>query len=82
MQKKTKTVEHNSLGRNFIWSGPPELSNSVGPLSIASISVPPASEISVEWNSGGLAKAGLNKAVIKDAFDTAAGGPANVEWFS
>ena len=49
---------------------------------IASISAPSASEISLKWNNGVIAKAGLDKAVIKDAFGSATGGRANVEWSS
>ena len=49
---------------------------------IASIAAPTASEISLKWNTGGLAKAGIDKVAIKDAFDTATGDSANVEWSS
>ena len=49
---------------------------------IASIAVPNSSEISLQWNNKGLAKTGLDKAAIQDAFDNATGGAANVEWSS
>ena len=49
---------------------------------IASISAPSASEISLKWNNGGIAKAGIDKNAIKEAFDTATGDSANVEWSS
>ena len=49
---------------------------------IASITAPSASEISLKWNNGGIAKAGIDKVAIKEAFDTATGDSANVEWSS
>ena len=49
---------------------------------IAIISAPSSSEISLKWNNGGLEKSGISKAVLKDAFDLATGGSANVEWSS
>ena len=49
---------------------------------IASIAVPNSSEISLQWNNKGLAKTGLDKAPIQEAFDNATGGAANVEWSS
>ena len=54
----------------------------IGWTPIASISAPTASEISLKFTNGGLAKAGLDKAVIKDAFDSATSDSANVEWSS
>ena len=49
---------------------------------IAIISAPSSAEISLKWNNGGLEKSGISKAVLKDAFDLATGGSANVEWSS
>ena len=49
---------------------------------IAIVSAPSSAEISLKWNNGGLAKTGIRKEVLKDAFDLATGGSANVEWSS
>ena len=47
---------------------------------IANIAAPTSSEISLKWNNGGIVKAGIDKAIIKTAFDLATGSAANVEW--
>jgi len=49
---------------------------------IAIVSAPSSAEISLKWNNGGLEKTGIRKEVLKDAFDLATGGSANVEWSS
>ena len=49
---------------------------------IAIIAAPTSSEISLKWNNGGIVKAGIDKAIIKTAFDLATGSAANVEWSS
>ena len=49
---------------------------------IAIIAVPTSSEISLKWNNGGISNTGIDKALIKTAFDLATGSAANVEWSS
>ena len=49
---------------------------------IASISAPTAAETTLKWNNAGVAKAGIDKKAIKEAFDTATGDSVNVEWSS
>ena len=47
---------------------------------IANIAAPTSSEISLKLNNGGIDKTGIDKALIKNAFDLATGSGANVEW--
>ena len=49
---------------------------------IAIVAAPNSAEISLKWNNGGITKSGIDKAVLKDAFDLTTGGSANVEWSS
>ena len=49
---------------------------------IAIIAAPTSSEISLKWNNGGILSTGIDKALVKDAFDLATGSAANVEWSS
>ena len=49
---------------------------------IAIVAAPSSAEISLKWNNGGIDKSGINKDVLKNVFDLATGGSANVEWSS